>query len=48
MTNVIRLRTAALVLGAAAAITSAFVWGDNSGKPTVGGNLNPTGVTLSE
>ncbi len=48
MTTVIRLRTVALVLGAAAAITSAFVWGDNSGKPTVGGNLNPTGVKLSD
>lgn len=49
MTTVIRLRTAALVLGAAAAITSAFVWGDNSStKPTVGGSLNPTGVKLSD
>lgn len=48
MTNVIRLRTAALLLGAAAAITSAFVWGDNSGKATIGGNLNPSGVKLSD
>jgi tetratricopeptide (TPR) repeat protein len=49
MTTVIRLRTTALVLGAVAAITSAFVWGDNTGsKPNVGGTLNPSGVKLND
>ena len=49
MTTVIRLRTAALFLGVAAAITSAFVWGENPGsKPTLGGNFNPTGVKLND
>src|SRR5580700_8909984 len=43
-----KLKIFTAVLGVAAAVTSAFVWGDAPvGQTTVGG-FNPTGVKLSD
>jgi len=43
-----KLKIFTAVLGAVAAVTSAFVWGDSPvGKNTVGG-FNPIGVKLSD
>jgi tetratricopeptide (TPR) repeat protein len=49
MTMVNRLKAAAVVLGAAAAVTSAIVWGGPAGeRPITTGGLNPAGVKLRD
>ena len=46
MTMVNRLKASAVVLGMAAAITSAFVWGEPARDKTPGNGFNPAGVKL--
>jgi tetratricopeptide (TPR) repeat protein len=48
MTMVNRLKAAAVMLGAAAAITSAWVWGEPSGGKTTVSGFNPGGVKLRD
>jgi tetratricopeptide (TPR) repeat protein len=48
MTMVNRLKAAAVFLGAAAAITSAFVWGEPTGSKSTGNGFNPAGVKLRD
>src|SRR4051812_37545430 len=48
MTMVNRLKAAAVLLGATAAITSAIVWGEPTGGKTTTGGFNPGGVKLRD